>query len=663
VQLRNPRRAYRALAAVIAVVGTTLAMPQPGAAATPRVRESREHRTRTPFFAVDRQRISLPEGVMPWGATFAPNGAHIVFQDYHAAQEWIADGDGTHARCLTCGMQDRPDVEPGFAYAFPDNRRMLVANELGDHVYVLACTPTLWDCSSHRWFPVDLSADHVDGKADVGRRTYHLAPDGVHIGYTKTRLDGLLMIVGRLDQQGDKYVVAEPRVVNPRGIESANDVRAEDWARAAAFYELKSFDDGGDKILAFSNAHGIPEQIEVDLASGEVTPLATYPDWNEDGAISPDGSMLLTASWRTMDRLTPLAILPSPAKPSPVVPTFGPVGKYYVSSRPGFACDLQPWLLPAGGDRGGTLVGQPLNPYDGGDTIGANNLSGQQVWSPDSRRVLLQPRSLGVPSTDARRYELQKGPAPNELVVAHLRRAPANPQRVVDTKVGAWAPTPATYRSAYDQPGDHVVDGARSGKVTFTIAPNVAGGTSAARYEHYSDDGTWFIDGTVEQVGSVVTETHTTADLTVTDQSGAVVGAMDADLTFTARQPAPPAGEPQTIKAGGVTTSWQGQTVTGLVDLGPCTDRLPRPSPLTVRATSSSSGKQVIVTAHVTSDIDGDRRPVEGARVTTGSVHGRTNANGDAHLVVRRARRGSTIDLDVDAGDTFLAASAHVRGS
>ena len=43
-------------------------------------------------------------------------------------------------------------------------------------------------------------------------------------------------------------------------------------------------------------------------------------------------------------------------------------------------CDLQPWLLPATGDDGGNLMGQPLLPYTGGDVHAANNISGYPQW-------------------------------------------------------------------------------------------------------------------------------------------------------------------------------------------------------------------------------------------------------------------------------------------
>jgi hypothetical protein len=43
--------------------------------------------------------------------------------------------------------------------------------------------------------------------------------------------------------------------------------------------------------------------VTVDLATGKRHRPTTGPDWDEDGAVSPDGVYLVTASWRTMHRI------------------------------------------------------------------------------------------------------------------------------------------------------------------------------------------------------------------------------------------------------------------------------------------------------------------------------------------------------------------------
>ncbi len=288
-------------------VGATVAL---AAAASGVAAASTASATRTPFFAIQREYLPVPKGVMPWDPSFSPDGTHILFEDDHHGGEWLADADGRHVHCLTCAWHDNPDIIGGFSYVFPGNRRMFLANELGDVVDVLECTPSLYRCTHHRWLPVDLSGDATAGETNLGRRTYHLAPDGVHVGYTITRPDGLVMIVGALRREAHGYALVNDRVVNPSGPTGPTDTDATRWANGGSLDELKSFADGGRAVVILAEPNGIPEEEKVDLRTGATTQLTGYDDWTEDGAVSPDGKLLLSESWRTEHRLTPLALMP-----------------------------------------------------------------------------------------------------------------------------------------------------------------------------------------------------------------------------------------------------------------------------------------------------------------------------------------------------------------
>lgn len=655
------RHAGLLIAAVVIAMLTTAgladAAAEPGRAATSTQhtatqRTATQHKPTSPFYAVNREHLKVPKGVMPWDPSWAPDGKHILFQDYHRGYEWTADADGSRVRCLTCRMKDHPAIIGGFSYVFPGNKRMFLANELGDSVYVLTCAPSLFHCRRHHWLPVDLRGDATPTELNLGRRTYHLAPDGVHVGYTITRPDGLVMLVAKLKRVPGAYRLVDYRVVNPPGPASALDTDPDGWANGGSLDELKSFADGGRSVLVLTEPDGVPQESKINLATGKVTQLTSYPDWNEDGAFSPDGGSLLTESWRTEHRLTAISLMP-------LARSFISLGDpifaiYYVSSRPAFACDLQPWLLPASGDDGGRLVGQPLNPYDGGTSIPANNLDGQQVWSPDSTRVLLQERSLRAIPKGANPYLQQKGPAPSELVIAHIKRPPTKPLRTVATKVGAWAPTPQAYRSSFDLPGAHLVLGKRTGSAVVTIGGDVIAGAFSVVFTHYSDDGKYFLDGTQTISGSVEAAQVITNDLTATDASGKTVGYLRTDLTFRQIEPAPGNGEPGVTMSGTSSASWLGKTATGLPKVGPCPQTMPRRSRLSMAVHLRRQHGTAVVVAHVASDIHGDERPVQGATVTAAGRRARTDRDGDAVLHLRLARQRRNVGITASAGNTFV---------
>ncbi len=611
-----------------------------------------------PFYAVQRTYAPVPAGVMPWDPSWAPDGRHILFQDSHRGYEWVANANGTGVRCLTCAMPDHPAIIGGFSYVFPGNKRMLLANELGDSVYVLECAPTLFQCRSHRWLPVDLSGDTAAGEPDLGRRTYHLAPDGIHLAYSITRPDGLVMMIARLTRTSSDYKLTDYHVVNPVGPRSPSDQNPDHWANGGSLDEFKSFADGGRSAIILSETNGlVPQQEKVNLATGKVTQLTAYPDWNEDGALAPDGKSLLTESWRTEHRLTALGLMPLGR---PFITLGAPIfAIYYVSSRPGFACDLQPWLLPPRGDRGGSLVGQPLNPYGGGQTIAGNDLEGQQVWSPDSTRVLLQGRSLGALPAGANDYLKQKGPAPSELIVAHIRRAPTRPIPTVVTRVGSWAPTPQKYRSSFDLPGVHTVKGHGGGTAVITIAGNIIAGHFAVSYHHYSDDGKRFLTGTQTIDGSVESSTTIADDLTATDARGKQIGARHTNLTFRQITPPPPSGDPGVSFSGTVSASWLGKSASGIPRVGACPSTMPRRPRLRATVETRRHGHAIVVSVRVSADIAGDTRPVQGAAVALGTRTRHTSRRGIARFVLR-PRTGRRVHVSISAGNTFRAFSARV---
>jgi len=605
------------------------------------------------FLTIHDARIPVPKGVQPWLPTFTADGRYILFQNQVNGTTWITTKGGTGTHCISCRFADRPKIIGGFTYAFPDNRRIFVSHEIGAFggsdsasnadAYVLECSPSIWHCAAHRYLPVDMSADK-GSELIVQRRTWHLSPDGRYLGWTDLRLDGMFMIVARLVRESDKYVAADPRIVDPAGPTSASDTRPTAWENYSQMYELKSFADGGRSILALAEPQGDPDVIKVNLATGKVTRLTANSDWDEDGALSPDGSLETVYSWRTRARIVATGWIPQ-------IPDFlgldasAALAPYYVSSWPGFQCDLSPWLLPGTGDDGGTLTGQPLQTYAGNLTAG-NNLSGQSFWNPGSNQVLLQERLRTRPATSANAQIAQKGLAPSWIEVADIDRPATTPQPAASSAVGAWAPAAATFQGPLAAGHHVVVHGPGGGTATLTYQGSLAGGSMSVTFDDYTTDGRTFVNGTME----VANPSEETSPWTLTDDvtvTGAHTGRLVADLAINNN------ASPLPQMSGTFSATYDGRTAPPLPALGPCYSRLPRPTPLTVRALRRGAAVQLRVSA----DMDGDIRPVLRALVRSGATTASTDAAGRATLTLPAGRR----TILVTAGSTFLARRVSVR--
>ncbi|WP_427118387.1 hypothetical protein, partial [Pseudarthrobacter scleromae] len=456
---------------------------------------------------------------------------------------WIVDAESSAATCITCDMGDAELIPGAFTYAFPDQKRLLVANELGDKVFILECETSLASCEKHTWLPVDLSGD---GGPNLGRRTYHLAPDGIHLAYSNTRADGLIMMISTIQRQATDYKLVDYRVVNPPAPTGPFDGDINRWINGSTLSEFKSFADGGaSMIFVTESASADVDMYKMNLKTGAYTRITSDPDWDEDGAPAPDNSSVVAASWRTMDRLSKLGRF-TPQPPFGNLPLGAGLAINYVSSRPGFACDLQPWLLDGTGDSKGRL-GQPLLPYTGGDVIAGNNLSGVSFWSPDSTKVLLQERLLSAPDPAANDYVQQKGGAPNRLAIAKIARPATQPVPTVVTEVGAWATTPAQYKGSNAYPGVRVFPGSHGGTLTLTQAGDLVAGTTTMVYNRFSRDGITFLDGIEEVTGSPAATINYLVNLTATDALGKKTGGKTGALEFTTVPGAKPGQPPMTM--------------------------------------------------------------------------------------------------------------------
>jgi hypothetical protein len=396
----------------------------------------------------------------------------------------------------------------------------------------------------------------------------------------------------------------------------------------------------------------------VNLATGARHRLTAGPDWDEDGAVSPDGRYLVSASWRTMHRFDVLGGMLPEAHPYIDLPFMSALVANYVSSHAGFQCDLTPWLLDGSGDHGGSALGQPLAPYAGGPSYVANNLEGAPVWSPNGTEVLLQERIYGPPRGTGSLQPVL-GSVPSRLLIARLGVRPSRPLPVASSDVGSWAPSPATSGTGFDHPATVTVHGKSAGTATITYTGDILSSADSVTYAHFSDDGKSFADGTetIDNPQLLTTPVSLGANITI---SGAHRGTFTAKMT---------AGEGQgQAPSGTIESRFDGMSRSGLPAVGACPRNLPHLVPVLARAAVHRGARAATVSVRVTASIAGaemnelgmDSRPIQSATVLIGGRRLLTDDEGITTATLPEAGRPRRYRLRVLAGDTFLPAHSTI---
>ncbi len=623
-----------------------------------------------PFEPVVIQRISLPRSITDASTpVFSHDGHHVLY--FSGGHLWIIGSRGKQLSCLTCGVPNEPVISPlteqeGLATPFPDGKRVFFG-PYGKPA-VLECSPSVVECASKQILPIDLSAARPDnglvppggadllGSVDIGGGSSpKLAPDGVHVAFSDVRSDAAeLMIVATLQRTPTKYVVTDPRVINPAGPASPTDLNTQAWSDSSALYEFKTFADGGADatyVEVGGPATLNPDVWKVNLATGRRTRLTTNPDWDEDDAPSPDGRSIVVESDRTMHRTDMLGGL-LPVRGFIDAPQVAIYASYYVAGPVDRQCDLQPWLLPASGDDGARLLGEPIQPYAGGEVHGSNNVSGWPQWSPNGTEIAL--------NTESFKTNLS---APY-LLIAHLvSRKPTKPLPVVSSQPGSWAPSPLDYHGAIAAEDTITLHGLASGTATVTYAgAGVASGHYGATYVNYSDNGRDFINGSSSITSASIPTGPTTIDTNLT-MTGSDTGYSHINLTLNGSDSNP------VTATGTAVTNYDGTTISGPPHTPqPCPQSLPRPPLLKLHARIVRRHHHRLVLVTVTASVSGaganeagiDMRPVLDATITLGHTRTTTNRSGIATLPIPH-RPGRQVTITATAGDTFTPAKVRLQ--
>jgi hypothetical protein len=615
------------------------------------------------FQPIRIQRINLPSTITSAGwPVFTHDGKHLLFFSTGSntvggstgagasAELWITSLNGSAAHCLSCGVANDPSAQgEGEVTPFSDGKRVFFGSffQPGSSNYgVLECSPSVVDCKQASVLPVDLSAAEPKLIPPGGPETApqintggayaaKLSQDGVHVGFSDIRTDSIeMMVVGTLKRSGDKYEVGDPRVINPSSPMSTSDQQLGAWSDAGALYEFKTFTNGGaDATYVQSGGAALlnPDVWSVNLATGKRTRLTAHPDYDEDNAVSPDGSLMALWSNRTMhmtdwysglvpvrDFIDTPAALMSLALSSSNKRCHGPI-----------------WVLPSSGDRDGTLAGQPIVDYRVPHVFVTNNLTGWPQWSPNGTMLALNTTN-NLPGAGYPAH------APFLLVAHFTARRPTRPPPAVSSQPGSWAVAPTDYHTVFGYSGTRTFNGPGGGTVTvdYGLGSGVASGQWSETYTNYSDNGNDFVNGTVSTTEAGPEQGTYTSNLTMT---GADTGSTHVQFN----------------SDGSIhgTSTYDGHTISGpspeQAAKGACPSIQPKEPAL--RVTLSSLGHEtyrVKVTARVGSmganEAAVDTEPVYHATVRLGTATTSTNPAGIAIIKPRRSRK-----LTVTAGDTL----------
>jgi hypothetical protein len=614
------------------------------------------------FQPIAMQRINLPRSIT--SATypeFAKDGQHLLF--WSNRDLWITGLHRGGAHCLSCGLANDPKLSgPGVALLaspFPDGKRVLMEQDIqpgASKLAVLDCAPSLIKCKRPTISPVDYSAAEpavippggavTTPQATLVGGEYHaqLSQDGRYVGFSVFRTDAIEeMVVGKLQHAGDKYVVANPKVINPAGPTSSSDTNVDHWSETGALYEFKAFTHGGADatyVEVGGPALDATNVWSVNLATGRRTRLVSAPDWNEDDGVSPNGKLLSVFSDRTMHFTDWLGGL------MPVRDFIdAPMSAMAASNIGGNSeCEGPMWLLPSTGDHGGNLAGEPLLDYKYHGMHVADNIDAPSQWSPNGTMIALN--TMDDPTGNAAPF----------ILVAHLTATkPSQPLPPVTSQPGAWAPSPTGYHPAMGYAGTITLAGPGGGKVTIHYSGGVFSGNWSETYANYSEDGRDFVNGTVTITGPVTGGTYS-SHLTMT---GANTGSDSTDITFNHGA------------KGHATATYDGHTITGPMPQqvnattagGPataCPRALPKEPALHATATRLPDGDYKV---KVTVSIAGmganetvvSTRPVYHATLKLGNTTIHTNHSG---IAIVKASKSHTVT--VAAGDTLLPTSVHL---
>jgi hypothetical protein len=465
------------------------------------------------------QTVSLPPGIAEVGQFDVADDGSLVFTYRPGAGSPQQVGrilpDGTGFTCLSCGSR-LADVAVGNPVAL-DAQRVFVQSPPNNRVadsfeyLVLECLPSLADCATSTVKPVTGLVTGTSDAVGIQDRYFRASSDGSHLVWSRIRPDGYHMLLADLVDEGANYDLVDTRVINPVGYDIDGDATARQLA--TPWYEAKDISRDGRYVAFSSSLAGSLnyDNFLLDLTNGQVSRLSDDPDWDENVFLDPAGETFIAGTSAGQDRQAAWGNVPRP--PFIDAALVGPLSNFFLPRilpgvpDPGPNGGVVRRLLELPGQRSGYLGQEFDQPGDG-----------MWRWSGDGTRIFSL-REVPDPASRGQVAVLQAITFTDREPVVPVEAPPVDP---------TWAPNLADRPVRADVTGTATVDGPAGGTATIERSGTILFGSWSVTYDHYSQDGCSFLDGTQSTTTEGIKATYTEA----TTVTGCHTGFTNGDVAF-----------------------------------------------------------------------------------------------------------------------------------
>ena len=467
--------------------------------------------------------ISLPQGVTnPKDPRFAEDGQSLYFSAYPPGvttgtgrlEIYQINIDGTNVVCVTCGVSNNITSNLSRVVPYQDGSgRLLIQTSPVAPSTVNGYVVYEISDAGRQLVPVIKPTPTAPGvTVSDPLREMRIAPDGVHVLFSQIQLTFPLApasrtpfataipLVGSLVRTASGYQITDARVVYPVG-------------------EGKQFTKDGQSVIILGGQYdqGNVDDIQVNLATGDVSRVTANLDYDEDIDRSPNNGWIAVGSTRTFNALTPVSIFQRPGfLPADIQ---GGVYTAWAGANNSQNISNEEILIRVQDELNG-VTGIPL--YVQGDGYTARSMAS---WNPTGTAVAFWENSTST-------LELSR------LVIANVKYTTSvgTVQGSTATPNPTWAPSLSTYvPQPAPLPALGTYAGAGGGTAVVTEAPDPTPGRQSYTirtvvYTNYVNAAGEIINGT-EWTSANATRAaiRYVSNLTVT---GTHTGTLTGDVTI-----------------------------------------------------------------------------------------------------------------------------------